>query len=162
MHASAQAYLLDTNVFDRVLEGKTSLSSFGGRRLLVIGIQRDELSKAKDPKRTALLATFEAINPTVEPAASMAFGIEGVGWGQACWNDGSGKFDEMLNRLRELDSKSKNKSRNPLNKERDIFIAETAIKNGATLVSDDFNLRQVVSEFGGCAIEVPKLAASCP
>jgi hypothetical protein len=45
---------------------------------------------------------------------------------------------------------------------RDILIAETAIKNSATLVSDDCNLCQVVSEFGGCAIESTKLTASCP
>ena len=48
---AAEAYMLDTNVFDRVLEGRISLSSFGGRRLLVIGIQRDELSKAKDKEK---------------------------------------------------------------------------------------------------------------
>src|SRR6266480_1188606 len=41
----------------------------------------------------------------------------------------------------------------PLNQERDILIAETAVKNGATLVSDDRNLRKVVSEFGGRGID---------
>ena len=150
---AAQAYMLDTNVFDRVLEGKISLSSFVGHRLLVIGIQRDELSKAQDPRRTALLATFEAISPEVGLASSFALDIEGAGWGQAYWNDGSGNFQKMRKRLQALDPKNKH----PLNQERDILIAETAIKNGVTLVSDDRNLRQVVSEFGGCAIESRKL-----
>jgi predicted nucleic acid-binding protein len=36
----------------------------------------------------------------------------------------------------------------------DVVIAETAIKNSATLVSRDANLRQVVSEFGGRAIDL--------
>jgi len=159
---AAEAYMLDTNVFDRVLEGRISLSSFGGRRLLVIGIQRDELSKAKDPRRTELLATFAAINPTVVPAASMHWNIEGAGLDQACWNDGSGTFDKMLDRLRALDAKKKKKPRDPLNQPRDILIAETAIKDGATLVSDDCNLRQVVSEFGGCAVDSTQLIASGP
>src|ERR1700730_18752589 len=157
MNASAQAYMLDTNVFNRVLDGEISISSFGGHRLLVTGIQRDELSKTKDNvRRTALLATFEAISPEVRLASSFAFGIEGAGFDQAYWNDGSGNFEKMRKRLQELNPKNKN----PLNQERDILIAETAIKNSATLVSDDRNLRQVVSEFGGCAIESTKLTAS--
>ena len=138
MTATAHAYMLDTNVFDRVLDGKISLSSFGGRRLLATGIQRDELSKAKEPRRTALLATFEAINPEVALASSFAFDIEGAGFNQAYWNDGSGNFEKMRKRLQELDPKAKKF----LNQERDILIAETAIKNEATLVSDDRNLRK--------------------
>jgi len=154
MNTSAQAYMLDTNVFDRVLDGEISISSFGGHRLLVTDIQRDELSKTTDDvRRTALLATFEAISPEVGLASSFAFDIEGAGFDQAYWNDGSEKFEKMRKRLRELDRNNKK----PLNQERDILIAETAIKNGVTLVSDDRNLRQVVSEFGGCAIGSRKL-----
>ena len=148
------AYMLDTNVFDRVLGGKIPLSSFGGSRVLVTGIQRDELSKTPDlAKRTALLATLEAVNPEVVPASSFAFDIEGAGFDQSLWNDGSGNFEKMRARLQQLDSKAKK----PLNQERDILIAETAIKNGATLVSDDHNLRRVVSEFGGSAIDTTKV-----
>jgi hypothetical protein len=147
-------YMLDTNVFDRVLCGKVPLSSFGGHRVLVTGIQRDELNKTPDPaKRAALLATFEAVNPDVVPASSFAFDIEGAGFDQALWNDGSGKFEKMRARLEQLDSKTKK----PLNQERDILIAETAIKNRATFVSDDHNLRRVVSEFGGSAIDTTKV-----
>ena len=148
--------MLDTNVFNRVLKEKISLSSFGEHRLLVTGIQRDELNKTKDDtKRTALLATFEAISPEVVLASSFALDIEGAGFGQAYWNDGSGNFEKMRKRLKELDHNKK-----PLNQERDILIAETSIKNSATLVSNDRNLRQVVSEFGGHAIELEMLTAS--
>ncbi len=41
---------------------------------------------------------------------------------------------------------------------RDIVIAETAIKLGAVLVSDDAKLRQVVVEFGGAALSSAHLA----
>lgn len=151
---SNQPYILDTNVFNHLLEGKIALSSFAGRRLLVTGIQVDELSNTPDViKRAELLAQFEVINPTPILASSFAWGIEGAGWDQACWNDGSNNFEKMRARLCELDSQQKNKKRKrglQLNQERDILIAETAIKNNAILVSGDHNLRQVVSEFGGC------------
>jgi hypothetical protein len=148
--------MLDTNVFNRVLDGNISVSSFEGYRLLVTGIQRDELSKTKDDvRRTALLATFDTISPEVGLASSFAFGVEGAGWGQADWNDGTGNFEKMRNRLQELDPRTKK----PPNQERDILIAEASIKNGATLVSNDRNLRQVVSEFGGCAIELENVSS---
>ena len=60
----------------------------------------------------------------------------------------------MLARLQQLDPK---KEKFKLNQVRDILIAETAIKKGAILVSGDSNLRQVVSEFGGHAIDLPSL-----
>jgi predicted nucleic acid-binding protein len=143
-----QVYMLDTTVFNAVLEGKVSLASFAGSQLLVIGVQADELRSTPDSKRrTELLAVFEQIRPLTVPASSFAFDIEGAGFGQAYWNDGSGKFQEMLARLRELDGKKD--IRNQL---RDILIAETAMKNGATLVTDDTNLRKVVLESGGRAV----------
>jgi zinc-finger of transposase IS204/IS1001/IS1096/IS1165/Transposase len=134
-------------------EEKISAAAFAGRRLLVIGVQADELRATRKPTRqAALLAKFEEIKPTSMLASSFAWGIEGAGWNQACWNDRSGNYEKMLDRLRQLDGKSGKKSRDPLNQDRDILIAETAITNHAILVSGDENLRQVVSDFGGGAI----------
>jgi hypothetical protein len=163
MTLSDPPFMLDTNVFNDVLDGKVSLVPFGGGRVLVIGVQRDELSRTSDPeRRSALLKTFEMVNPEVELASSFAFGIEGAGWDQAYWNDGSGKFEKMRARLRELDKPKKRRSMNKaeavfLNQERDILIAETVIKVGAVLVSGDTNLRQVVEEFGGRAMDPSEL-----
>jgi predicted nucleic acid-binding protein len=141
--------MLDTNVFNAVLNGELLKTSCMGRRLLVTGIQADELRATKEITRRAnLLAIFEEINPTLLPASSFALDIEGAGLDQAYWNDGSGNFERMLARLKQLDSKNK---KNP-NQLRDILIAETAIQNVAILVSGDANLRRVVSEFGGQAI----------
>jgi predicted nucleic acid-binding protein len=153
MTATERPYMLDTNVFNDVLDDKISLASFAGRRLLVIGVQADELrATPEDPttrRRERLLAVFAEINPEVLPASSFAFDVEGAGLDQAYWNDGSGNFEKMLSRLRELDGRNRN-----LNQLRDVLIAETAIKNRATLVSRDPGLRRVVSEFGGCAIDL--------
>jgi predicted nucleic acid-binding protein len=148
-----QTYMLDTNVFNAVLDGKIPLASLESRRLLVIGVQAAELRATKtSERRAALLAVFEEIRPSTLPASSFAFDIEGAGFDQSNWNDGSGRFDRMLARLQQLDPKKEEH-----NQVRDILIAETALKNGATLVSGDSNLRQVVSEFGGRAIALPSL-----
>jgi predicted nucleic acid-binding protein len=149
-----QAYMLDTNVFNDALDKKISAAAFAGRRLFVIGVQADELRATKKPptRQAELLTKYEEINPTSVLASSFAWGIEGAGWSQAVWNDGSGYYKKMLDRLRQLDEESGKSSKDRLNQDRDILIAETAIKNHAILVSGDKNLRQVVSEFGGSAI----------
>ena len=154
--------MLDTNVFNAVLDGKISLASFDGCRVLVIGVQADELHSTKNAERRAsLLAKFEEIHPTRMLASSFCFGIESAGFDQANWNDGSGNFDRMLARLQRLDAKKKRRKRTKeeeeLNQLRDVLIAETAVKNGAILVTGDSNLRQVVSEFGGRAIDFSSL-----
>jgi len=152
---AAPAYMFDTNAFNRVLEGKIPLPALVGKRILSTGVQRDELSKTKDPlTRDKLIEIFDQIAPEIMHASSFLFGVEGAGFGQACWNDGSGNFDNMLKRLRELDDKNKRKGKLDkdeleLNQLRDISIAETAIKNGAILVYDDVNLQRVVYESGG-------------
>lgn len=142
--------MLDTNVFSRVLDGVLSLPARGERRFLVTGVQADECRSTPCPvRRAGLLQTIEEIAPELCLASSFCFGIEGAGWDQAEWNDGTGRFDAMLSRLKVIDKKPR---RQHLNQIRDIVIAETAIKLGATLVSDDEKLRQVVSEFGGNAV----------
>jgi CHASE2 domain-containing sensor protein len=57
--------MLDTNVFNDVLDGKISSESFAGRRVLVIGVQADELrAAASTERRAALLGVFEEVKPT--------------------------------------------------------------------------------------------------
>ncbi|MGC2413603.1 MAG: PIN domain-containing protein [Stellaceae bacterium] len=152
-------YMLDTTVFNHLVEGEISVTPFDKHRLLAIGVQLDELRATSDcVKRARLLAKFEEIKPETILASSFAWGIEGAGWDQACWNDGSRKFGDMLKRLQELD-REKHKKKKPNNQLRDILIAETAIKHGATLVSGDGNLRQVVCEFGGCATDGTRISS---
>lgn len=141
--------MLDTTVFNAVLEGRMSLAPLAGSQLLVIGVQAAELRATKNlRKRAELLAVYEEIHAVTVPASSFAFDIEGAGFDQAYWNDGSGQFQKMLARLQELDGK-----KDFSNQVRDILIAETAMKNGATLLSGDVALRKVISEFGGRAFD---------
>jgi rRNA-processing protein FCF1 len=150
------AFMLDTNVFNAVIDNKISLTAFKGRRLLVIGVQMAEAATKNAARRDALLAIAEEIKPTSVLASSFAFGIEGAGFDQACWNDGSGAFQKCLIGSGCSIKKKKKKGVDDLNPDRDILIAEAAIKNKAILVSNDNNLRQVVLEFMGTAITLTK------
>ena len=153
-------YMLDTNVFNHVLDGKVDLARLGKARFVVTGIQRDELEKTPHETRpVALLALFDAVNPAVMLSTTFAFGIEGAGWGQALWNDGSGTVERMRARLKDLDSR-KTRRKHFLNQERDTLIAETAIKAQAVLVTGDAAMRQMVEELGGDALDSALLAVA--
>lgn len=148
--------MLDTNVFSRILDGVLALRARPNRRFLVTGVQADECQATPCPIRRAdLLRTIETVAPELCLAASFCFDVEGAGFGQAVWNDGTGRFEAMLARLRVLDDKPR---RQHVNQIRDIVIAETALKLGAALVTDDANLRQVMEEFGGAASPSSALA----
>jgi predicted nucleic acid-binding protein len=152
-----QTYMLDTNVFNDLLDQKVSASLFARTHVIGTGIQASELKATSDDERRAsLLGVFREVAPVPALTSSFAFDIEGAGFDQACWNDGTGQFQKMLARLETLDQR-KNRS---ANQTRDILIAETAIKNGAILISGDSNLRQVVSEFGGRAISLEEFQSS--
>ncbi|TXM97282.1 hypothetical protein FV242_31930 [Methylobacterium sp. WL64] len=154
--SSSPAFMLDTNVFSRVLDGVLPVPNKAGRRFLVLGVQADECQATRAPARRAgLLRVMEEVAPGLCAATSFCIGIEGAGLGQAHWNDGTGRFNVMLARLKALDPKPPRKDANQI---RDIVIAETALKLGATLVSDDVALRAVMTEFGGIAVASAHLA----
>jgi predicted nucleic acid-binding protein len=153
MADAESAYMLDTNVFNAACDGEIPVAAFSDRKMLAIGVQLAELRATKNSdRRTQLLEKFAKIDPKVMLAESFAFDIEGAGWDQAKWNDGSGIFEKMLARLKELDAGGRKKPKDDRNQTRDILIAETALKLGATLVTGDANLRQVLVEFGGAAL----------
>lgn len=154
--SSSPAFMLDTNVFSRLCDGVLLLPAKTGRRLLVTGVQADECRATRDPvRRAGLLQAIEEVAPELRAAASFCFGVEGAGFSQASWNDGTGRFEAMLARLKILNPKPPKKDTNQI---RDIVIAETALKLGATLVSDDVALRVVMTEFGGVAVASGHLA----
>ena len=116
-------------------------------------VQWGELNAAKEkyPERAAkLLAAFEKIDPRMDPTASAVFDVSN--WDQSSWSAEDGVVEQMLQRLTQLDAEEGKKHRDPKNRIRDVLIGHTAIKNKATLISDDPRLRRLVSEFGGRAI----------
>ena len=58
------AYMLDTNVFNRLLDGQVSIDAFRGLRLVATHVQLDELRATKNSARAAqLLRIFEEADP---------------------------------------------------------------------------------------------------
>jgi len=157
-------YMLDTNVFNDVLDGKIDIASLEGRRLIATHIQRDEISNTKnETRREALLSVFEFITESLAPTTSAVAGIsvadgccassDGIvptesavwdvsRWGQAKWGANDDIFEGMR---RELNALNKEK----MNNNQDILIAETSIRNGWLLITSDKDLFAVVTKYGG-------------
>jgi hypothetical protein len=147
--SSPAIYMNDANIFNSIVEDKISVAEFAGSRLLATFVEHAELAATPNSeKRDKLLSVFGQIPLEVIAAESALFDVPGCGFDQAKWNDGSGLFEKMHARL--LAKGVRRKSQNQLS---DVSIAETAIKKCAILVSDDPELRQVVLELGGRALD---------
>ena len=152
------AYILDTNVFNRLADGKASFDAFRGLSLAATHVQLDELSATKKPERAEeLLRAFEKIDPKMDKTASAFPDVSN--WDQSSFSD-DGVAQNMLARLHQLNAAAGKTHRDPKNPIRDVLIAHTAININATLISDDPQLRQLVSEFGGLAISTSDLLTS--
>lgn len=138
-------FMFDTNVFNRVLDGKFDTTSFPNNKpYFVTHIQRNEIENTKNPeRRQALLKTFHGVGHTQVPTESAYFGISE--WGGAKWSADDGVIEKIIEKL---NTKNNGKGNNG----QDALIAETAIKNSYTLVTEDRELREVVLEMGGSAI----------
>jgi hypothetical protein len=152
-----KGYLLDTNIFNQLLDGDITVSDFGGQMLFATHVQSDELQRTKNVARAAdLLAVITSLAPN---DAATTTGIWGDSrWGHFKWSDGE-RYSKLLSRLQELDALSNKRVRDPLNQSRDARLAETAIENDLTFVSGDQNLVALTKEFGGSALDPRDLKA---
>lgn len=141
--------MLDTNIFNLVCDGEIDPKAFKAHQLISTHVQFDELNRTKcTSRRDDLRQHFEIIAPATVPTENFVLDISQWDWIK--WPDEDSNYQSMLDRLRELDKKSKKKCKLD-NQRRDILIAETAVKSNCVLVSDDGNLRAVTEEFGGSA-----------
>ena len=148
-------YMLDTNVFNLVADGLLPLSALHGKACIATHVQRDELGRTKNPDRlNALNLVFETVLPKVVPTETSVWNDSN--WGQG-WAKSDTLYNDMLQMLISLDRKS-GKPVRPYTQSRDIRIAETALRNQYTLVTEDKNLRTVMLQFGGIAIRAAELA----
>jgi hypothetical protein len=139
--------MLDTNVFNRVVDGDVPLSAFNGRRLFATSVQITELSETPDvARRNELLSVFQTLSPELKIATAVWDDSE---LDCANWSEEDGLFENMLARLSELD---RGKKKREFNLSRDVRIAEEAIRASLTLVTDDLNVAAVTKAFGGIAI----------
>jgi hypothetical protein len=142
-------YMLDTTEFNAVVKGELPISAVSGQRLFATHIQLDEINKTPcGQTRAQLRAAFKEVAPENLPTESFVLGVSRCGGAKLSAEFSA--FKEMLARHKALDRAGKNRL---MNQTCDILIAETAIRNGLTLVSGDTNLRTVTVAFGGHAID---------
>jgi hypothetical protein len=109
-------------------------------------------------RREKLLACFSSVAPD-------RLLTSGAVWDVSNWNEVEFAEDDLIDRmgpvLAKLDKK-KRKAKNDRNYNHavDLLIAATAIKKQLTLVTNDGNLRAVVQQFGGCAIDATEFGCT--
>jgi hypothetical protein len=136
-------FMLDTTVFNHMKDKGVPIAVFLGRRMFATHVQLDELGRTPDPaKKAELLQIFAEIAPDRLATETSIWGD--TNWDEGKWSADDGLYEKLLQRIRELDKKPR-----PLNQSRDARIAETAIKNGLTLITDDPRLRKAAVEHGG-------------
>jgi len=173
--------MFDTNVFNRILDGIISLESFADIMVpYATHIQHDELQHTKDQRRReALLTVFNHVmsgstettgfaldTPTINQAqlsgrpdeielteGRMTQTLSAV-WGGSKWGESMWSSNESLYPVlrAELDHK-----RADPNNVQDALIADTAIRGGYVLVTDDTDLEQITRKYGGQCILVREL-----
>lgn len=133
------AYMLDTNIFNRVLDGRFDLSTLPGHDYRATPVQYEELKACQDQaRRASLLEVFQQIAPEIEPAA-FALDVAGAG------------LDEGVFRERETASavlSDLDATRKKDNNAADSVIAEAALYGGHVLVTADRRLGEVATRHG--------------
>ena len=146
-------YILDTNIFNRILDaGIESFALGNGVEVYITHVQKNELAATKTPeRRSRLLEVLHTIDPAQIPTESAIWDVSE--WDNAKWPKDDGLFDTILDTL---DSRNDRKCNN----KQDVLIAETAIRNGLILVTEDRKLAQIVSELGGKSVGFKELLQS--
>lgn len=132
--------LLDTTVFNRVLDGQLSIDALAGHDVFATHVQVDEIERTRcDERRRQLCETFRRVGPAMLATSSAVFDVSR--WDASGWGGRSAQFAP----LREALDRENGGHRNNV---RDILAAETAVEHGLTLVTDDEALRNVMIRFG--------------
>lgn len=135
-------YVLDTNIFNHLLDGRLAPSALPGDGTFVAtNVQLCELERTKsDTRRAALMETFRDIAPELVLTESFALDIPGSGLDESKLSDGN----SVTLLKSSLDVLNKRKCNNW----QDAIIAEVALVNGYGLVTSDRHLAKTAAEHG--------------
>ena len=137
--------MLDTNVFNRLLDGLWDLSHLpDDAPCYVTHVQRDELAKTRNQhRRDGLLAKLKTAAPTSVLTETMIVGISRVG---GCRISDGVKYEELVQELTKRKKQESNLQ--------DALIAEAALKSDFTLVSADSILIGVMAAHSGKTLKI--------
>jgi predicted nucleic acid-binding protein len=137
-------YMIDTNIFDRIADQKLKAEDLPEGDFVSTVIQLEEINNISDDykeRRFHLIYHFSKQVKDIVPTESAV-------WGLSRWDEAKAGDGVIFNKIKqELDSKNNSKKNNV----QDSLIAETAIKNGFTLVTADKDLGGV-AEDNGCMV----------
>lgn len=173
---TAPGYMFDMNVFNRILDGAISLQTLTDRVVaFATHIQHDEINNTKNPDRRAALAQmFSDVVMESVPTDSFVLDVSRLGearlggdrfvptesavygvsrYGQAKYGADDNLYSALKGRLDSIKFKPNNVQ--------DALIAETSIKGGYVLVTDDADLAAVTREYGGQCFSVAELLLLC-
>ncbi len=136
-------YMVDTNIFNRILDSEERELDFkhfqtSDSQFYVTHVQRDEINKTPDEsRRQELLKIFLEISINIPTKSAL--------WGVSKWGVSNWPKDNLVSEiLTELDRLKKKKNNN-----KDALIADTAIKNDMTLLTEDRDLFDTTKKLGG-------------
>ena len=170
--------MFDTRAFNLILDESYSLDGLQSRVVAYATlIQRDEINNTKDQvRRLALLDVFRNVISESVPTDSMVVGVSRVGaarvgggrvvptesmvWGVSRWGEAKWTGNDNLYTPIKADLDALNKSKR--NNVQDALIAETSIKGGYVLVTDDTHLIEVTKRYGGRCMSIDELVANDP
>jgi len=145
-------YMLDTNLFNHLVQGDVLIGSLPeGGQFFVTHHQLDEILEweptdlAAKKKRLDLISIVTQVSPDRVPTESFVLGYSRLGEGRL--SDG-GIYQKIVDKLNEWAPK-----RSEANT-RDALIAETAIKLGHVLITNDTYLKRAVFELGGAVLDL--------
>jgi predicted nucleic acid-binding protein len=135
----ADGCILDTCIFNRLADGKIELCDISADAIFyATHVQRCELlATTLECRREELIATFNAVDPSILPTESFCFDVSH--FDSARWSDG-----ELFNHLKACLDDKKQKESNT----QDALIAEVAIVQELTLITSDQNLAEIAKMHG--------------
>lgn len=140
------SYMLDTNVFNKLLDGVITLDDLPkDASFLATPIQLLELDKTPDETRRSLLVSkfHELVQDTHKVKTTL--------WNYSSWGEGAWDKTECYQTLKvALDSKKKK-----INNLEDALIAEVALIEGYILITADKTLSEVFEACFGSVILIP-------
>ena len=141
-------YLFDTNIFNRILDGDLDLNKMNNMEIFVTHVQLDEIQATKNNvRRSQLVSIFSRVLCEELPTESWVLGISRLD--EVKLSDGV-LYEQLLQKLNKLNKAKRNNRQ-------DTLIAETAMANGITLVTDDHDLSQAISALGGTACNLDNI-----
>jgi len=143
--------MLDTNVINRIADGRMNLSALSAFDLMLTHVQFDEIGATRESQRLfQLVQACQKIEVDKFPTTSSVWDISA--WDNAAWGIDD-FFEKILSIVTELDAKQRKRLRDE-NRKRDALIGATAIVEQCILISGDRNLLEAVRRCGGVAINV--------